>query len=434
VFVTGTNQSTQTTSPSLINTTSNSYSSFNYITQCANTDKYNVFYIPWNDVTYIHIVNQTVGSQVSSHYLSSKDNVTYDYIHNLPNISINSYVEDNDGNNNNMVTETAYSNNQVYQLTKNIKFDIKNANLIINTMNGTKKDIAVFDRNGRQPTTLGTSIPTLGTFQPYIQNDNLGQNFVVYLPRDDNTVIAVIGFDSNKKLVLKNVRRFNATGLDAGPVQSSCSAPATSQQPTDNSVSDYYKWYWYWKNSGQADNKYSNDYILKTQVVPPVCPSCPACPAAKSGVCTNCGGNGGSGIVSSNGKGVINNTVDNVGDVISDVAHDAAGLAGGIAKDVTGLAGGLAKDVTGLAGSVVHDVASLGKTNSTVVSKDGKLSSDTNNKVVINRTEGAYKSQYGPSYANGTQNMDQYSYYGSLPTKGDYNFMPVTADFSKFGR
>jgi hypothetical protein len=28
--------------------------------------------------------------------------------------------------------------------------------------------------------------------------------------------------------------------------------------------------------------------------------------------------------------------------------------------------------------------------------------------------------------------MDQYSYYGTLPSKGSSNFMPVTADFSSF--
>ena len=42
-------------------------------------------------------------------------------------------------------------------------------------------------------------------------------------------------------------------------------------------------------------NYFSDDYFLKTQVVPPVCPRCPECPSF--GACNNCGGNGGCGTV-----------------------------------------------------------------------------------------------------------------------------------------
>ena len=58
------------------------------------------------------------------------------------------------------------------------------------------------------------------------------------------------------------------------------------------------KWYWHFnhigKNSGNNGmNILSDDYFLKTEVVPPVCPQCPMCP--DSGICSNCGGTGGSG-------------------------------------------------------------------------------------------------------------------------------------------
>ena len=46
--------------------------------------------------------------------------------------------------------------------------------------------------------------------------------------------------------------------------------------------------------------------------------------------------------------------------------------------------------------------------------------------------QGDYSSPY-----LGTNNrpaMDQYSYYGALPAKPRSNYMPVTADFSSFGR
>ena len=55
-----------------------------------------------------------------------------------------------------------------------------------------------------------------------------------------------------------------------------------------------------------------NDYILKTQIVPPVCPTCPACNNC-SGTCTNCGGNGGSGTLKIDGSSnVIEDAVSQV--------------------------------------------------------------------------------------------------------------------------
>ena len=36
-------------------------------------------------------------------------------------------------------------------------------------------------------------------------------------------------------------------------------------------------------------------------------------------------------------------------------------------------------------------------------------------------------------YGTQNQTVDQYSYYGQLPSKGNSNFLPVTTDFSAFG-
>ena len=46
----------------------------------------------------------------------------------------------------------------------------------------------------------------------------------------------------------------------------------------NNNISYYYKWYWFWNTSGSMPVNFSEDYMLKTQVVPPVCPACPSCP------------------------------------------------------------------------------------------------------------------------------------------------------------
>ena len=125
------------------------------------------------------------------------------------------------------------------------------------------------------------------------------------------TILFVLQKNSSGMFTLANAARFNENGLDTGsappapvppaPVPGPPTPPAPSGPPmpdaSGNAVSDYYKWYWYWNSVGGA-NKYSDNYILKTQVVPPVCPTCPNCPNC-TGTCTNCGGNGGSGFVAS---------------------------------------------------------------------------------------------------------------------------------------
>jgi hypothetical protein len=39
-----------------------------------------------------------------------------------------------------------------------------------------------------------------------------------------------------------------------------------------------------------------------------------------------------------------------------------------------------------------------------------------------------------PTVAGATSTSDPYSYYGQLPARSNNNFMPITADFSSFGR
>jgi hypothetical protein len=46
--------------------------------------------------------------------------------------------------------------------------------------------------------------------------------------------------------------------------------------------------------------------------------------------------------------------------------------------------------------------------------------------------QGGQVTGYSPVSGSGPQYMDQYSYYGTLPSKGSSDFMPVTADFSAF--
>ena len=541
----GTTVVPQDTPPSQITTTASSYQSYIYLSQSVNTDFYTVFCFPWNTDTYMHIINNTKNVQEKSFYFNAQgDMKTYDYPDNTR-LGLTSYIPYIRPANNSTADTFYDPQKTLYKIAQFVKYDITNGNLIIQTaQDGTSKSITIYSRTGTASvvSTAGTITNTpnsvsSSSFAPFTVVDTIGQNLVVYMPNGTNTVIALIGFSnaSLTSLTLNNVFRFTATAVDYGttrtPGLNSGSAAGTDASnpnpgfnmapPTqDSAMSEYFKWYWYWKNTGSSTSKlnYSDDYLLKTQIVPPVCPSCSSC----SGTCTNCGGNGGAGTVSQTGKtvvggnkvgtggrpenvsnigsgtfssnadantiggsltlatydtvagvedvaktgaGVLNNTVNKVADIAGaglvgagmavggvalgagELGASAIGTTGGVVKDV-------AKDVTGLAagaGSGVKDILTQGRgddrfgptnrsqtgdqsqLNSQLYGQDNVITVGPDGKPIkINRTEGAFQSPYGTT--TGTQSGDQYSYYGALPSKGNANFMPVTADFSAFGR
>jgi hypothetical protein len=423
---------------------------FMYETKSTNTDKYTVFYIPWNKDTYLHIMNNTPNphTHIASYLLGNNKTININS-YTGSSVSLNGYI--------NFVKPTVLTSIEplysptklVYNIGQYVKYDDVNGNLIIQTgETGNTKTINVISRNGAAVTQVNTSA-SLGaissadsTFRSFLQIDTLGQNIIVYLANGANTIIALIGYSNDQKngYTLNNVRRFPSTGV------------STSTTPTfnkeDSPMSEYFKWYWYWKSkSGGITDQDSDKYLLKTQIVPPVCPSCPMCPSCHGSACTNCGGKGGSGTLTNGGNsivrgdgmsyqgrpnsigGVVNNTVDTAGGVVG-AGLLGAGLVGAAAINTAGTAIGAAGD---LAEEIVDDVTGLAKGAGSGIKDILTLRpTDVRKPVAINRTEGSFKSPYGTT--TGTQSGDQYSYYGALPSKGDSNYIPVTADFSAFGR
>jgi len=539
-IINGTTVVPQDTPPSQITTTTSSYQSYMYLSQSVNTDFYTVFCFPWNTDTYMHIINNTKNVQEKSFYFNAQGEMkTYDYPDNtrLGLTSYIPYIKPAD----NSTADTFYDPQKaLYKLSSFVKYDITNGNLIIQTaQDGTSKSITVYSRTGTATVVSSagtiTNTPTSvssASFAPFQVVDTLGQNLVVYMPYGTKTVIALIGFAnaSLTTLTLNNVVRFTATAVDSGNTKTPGMNSGTNPNPgfnmapptQDSAMSEYFKWYWYWKNTGASTSKlnYSDDYLLKTQIVPPVCPAC-----STGSTCTNCGGQGGSGTVSQSGKtvvggnqvgtggrpenvsnigsgtfssnadantiggsftlatydtvagiedvaktgaGVLNNAVDKVTDVAGAGLVGAGMAVGGVALGAGALGASainttgsvvkdVAKDATGLAagaGTGVKDVLmqnqgrgqgqGYGPTNRSQTGDQSQLNSKLygqdntssvgpdGKKLAINRTEGAFQSPYGTT--TGTQSGDQYSYYGALPSKGNANFMPVTADFSAFGR
>jgi hypothetical protein len=204
------------------------------------------------------------------------------------------------------------------------------------------------------------------------------------------------------------------------------SNPLVGQSPCNDELSC--KWYYYFKTIGNDPAiLFKNDYIKKTQIVPPVCPKCPNCPG--SGVCTDCGGKGGSG---TSNKDSSSNVVSDTTNSAVKLGKDVVGGTIGLGKEVVGGTIGLGKEVVGgtvnLGKEVVGGTVNLGKEvvgDVTGIFKgDAKSSSKKN---------GGNDREFGYVLNGGSTKIDQYSYYGALQSKGG-NFMPVTADFSSFRR
>lgn len=454
----------QTVNLSLRSPVVSAYRSWVINTTSLRTDKYSVVYIPFDDSTYIHILNTnpTVPAQMATYLFGGGDTGNFNKLwYQIPNTppltGLTNAIQDNDPNNNKTVNETMYStNNQVYQIGKYVKFDLKNANLIVQTGDGTAKSLIVYDRNGNANASVTSSTQNLSTFNPYTIIDACGQNLVLYMGIGTKTVVALMQYNSsNKQFSLGNVLRVDGNKAITGSSGTSGSGSSGSS-----------------RNNYLGNRNKSEDYILKTQIVPPVCPACPACTLGS--MCTNCGGHGGSGTLGNGGDSVVVGT--NLGGAVSNVSGDIADTAqtgivtGGLLVAGAGLgAGTLAQEAGSGATSLVRDAASGGANlakdtaagtvnlaketvGGTVgLAKDvvggavglvkeagsgvaGLLGSNNGDGQTSGNGQGGYGN--GQTPAMGTQNQynDQYSYYGTLPAKKPSSFIPITADFSAFGK
>ena len=262
------------TNESKIPIISNTTNAWYYITQSLNTDKYMICYIPWSTSTFIHIINTKTKTHISS-FLFKDSEVAQTYVYNN-NLSINvgKAIPDNNPNNGFLVLEPLYdTNNKVLQLSSTVKFDLKNSYLIVNSSNG----LITYNRYGNvvsDKKTRETSISKT-IFQPWIVSDN-ANNMILYMQDRTNTVVAYITI-LNNEFALTYVFLIDAN-------------MNFIELPKDN-LSNIFKDVELEKllklfdKNVQKDEK--SDYILKSQIVPPVCPSCPSCPSF-NGTCVNC--------------------------------------------------------------------------------------------------------------------------------------------------
>ena len=448
-------------------------------------DEYNVFYIPWGKKTYMHIIDANSDSPAHEYsYLFSDTSVVYNQSLDSVPLEIGEYVQDDDSNNNKDVIESNYNTNRkVFQISKYVKYDKKNGNIIITNTNSNSLD--VFKRNSTTKITINISDDdsekifgnsdeyTSVDYKVRILKDTVGKNTILYITNSFDTVIAIVGTDFQQDITMKSVYRFTPNGLDDG------TGLTETTETIDYNADDVNN------SSNRTDGGEFNltDYILKTQIVPPVCPASPSCPSctADCGSCSNCGGNGGSGTMTKNGEsivggdavsniakdvggaasgtidaagnvaksavgtvsGVATGTVDAVGNVgkgalgaAGAVGEGALGAAGAVGEGALGAAGAVGDGALGAAGGIISGaVGAIGDVGSSIVGSGKQVVDAAGQNNQGQQQSGANGGQ--PTGANGVQpsgSSDPYSYYGQVPTKPPSEFIARTADFSSFGK
>ena len=381
---------------------------------------------------------------------------------------------------------------QIYNITSHIKYDIANGNLVIITSSVSEQKADVYYRDGadkREDANPNINLSGVSDAQssnaeyitrpfnksvtkPFFVQDTTNKNTVMYWPSGENTLIAVFeNRNANGYIPMKKVVRFTSSSVWSPPKEEDKKDENKMDNSGNTDISggnygDFWKWWSYFNSN--AVGGLSNDYMLKTQIVPPVCPSCPAC---QGGACTNCGGAGGSGSMAADGSSLAIKGISDVkgpssaaaslGQSASSAVQGTAAVAGLTALGGGELATNLAGKTLDTAGNIVNktfDTASniVNKTfdaAGNVVNTTGGLlqsagSGLTNLFTVDPRRVGYEQSYTGPrpgsNYTgiynplpkqqgqSSGSNIDPYTYNGALQSKGS-NFRPITTDFSSFG-
>ncbi len=449
---------------------------------------------------YVPAVVPTYKICATSNYTGNVANVQNSYSIDIPIITpASSYTYADDATADKDYIEPIYdSSKNLYKFLNNVYYDVANGNLLMNTSTSTTaKSINLYYRSQTTGLVSSGSITALtGTTQsaaasqatkrdfttqqnePWFINDAVNNNTIMYLPSGSSTILIAFAnkFVSGVGIPILKVRRFTNNGIysennsSSGGSSSGGSTTGGSTDTSENSIDDalldaFSRWYIYFNTSAIGSGN-SSDYLLKTQIVPPVCPACPACPHS-GGSCTNCGGQGGSGTLYGGGsladvKGpssgiasigqsagsaisgtanalgatalgtgmlagnIVNNTVNTAGNIVGKTLDTAGNIVGGTVGTASNLIQSAGSGVTNLLGAnnpnrFGYDQSYRGPNQSNVGSYG----------YVPQQNYMASSGTYNQGSAPGS-NVDIYSQYGALPSKGSSNYRPITTDFSSF--
>ena len=234
------------------------------------------------------------------------------------------------------------------------------------------------------------TVETGNSFIDYVDQSNTTTSEIVFsnsigsvtLPNNatDEKLYTQVSHDADKELIYfaakvdsNAVQAFIKIGSDRVPVivksemTGSANTEGSGSDNNDNNTGNYKTN----NNTGSSVNELMNalnlvkefqsvfgstdsNYLLKTEVVPPVCPTCPSCP--NGGPCTNCGGNGGSGTQGT--ENTLGNLAEKAGTGATNLVRDGAEGATNVARDAAKGTYDVGKEVVGGTKDVVTDTAS----------------------------------------------------------------------------
>lgn len=458
---------------------------------------------------YVPAVVPTYKICATTNYTGNVANVQNSYSVDIPIVTpATSYTYADDTTADKDYVEPVYDpSKNLYKFLNNVYYDVANGNLLMNTSTSTTaKSINLYYRTQNTGLVSSSSITALsGTTQsasaleatkrdfttaqnqPWFVNDAVNNNTIMYWPSGSSTILVAFAnkLVSGVGIPILKVRRFTNNGIysdsSGGSTSGGSTSGASTSDSSGNSIDEalldaFSRWYIYFNTSAIGSGN-SSDYLLKTQIVPPVCPACPACPNG-GGSCTNCGGQGGSGTLYGSGsladvKGpssglasigqsagsaisgtanaigatalgtgmlagnVVNNTVNTAGNIVGKTLDTAGNIVGG----TVGTAGNIIGGTVGAASNLLQSAGS-GVTNLLGVNNPNRFGYDQSYRGPNQSNVGSYgyvpqqnymasSGTYNQGSAPGS-NVDIYSQYGALPSKGSSNYRPITTDFSSF--
>jgi hypothetical protein len=299
--------STNSNVPIMPTTITSSYKSWIFPNNMNNVPKefmlhYQIIYIPSGNDTYMQLIQTYENVSVFNvcHffgyggtrelYMNGNCNNNFD------NLNYANNVIDNNPKNNDYQSDDFYDPNKlgkVYQMTNFVNFDGHSGNLIVKQfISGNLREIVYNRLNGNMPgnnntynmsqqiLNLDIRIPKNNSLNSWSVLDSEGNNVVTYIGIANDTVICISQKDPNDTnnvcFRLVDVKRFDAFGE---VIDGTNQNKNPDKNCSNTGSGDYWKGYWnaYYQNmptTSPPQNK-SNDYILKTQIVPPVYPYFP---------------------------------------------------------------------------------------------------------------------------------------------------------------
>lgn len=381
---------------------------FTYVTEME-TPQYTVFVHATKIHTMIHIMTKTevIATYLFSNVKAPKEEVTIvENQHVYEQAYTISPSEEETVTIINTVIPNYDERAMLYLIYNNLYFDKNNGNLI--QTNITDGSIVVYNRDKTEHSIASDSQYDIEkdtlttTFKPWFIIEN--NKMYLYVPFKNGTFISILRLNKNEvdgttEMVLESSKFFEKNDESKTISGTSTTVDDSTDKNDLEKVFDHDKFeevtkmmnlmgygahlYNKKKSSGYSD-EYSDDYILKTEVVPPVCPQCPSCSGGCSGVCNDCGGNGGSGTRDSNGNtmtdrsnssrrnsngNILERTVDETGNVL-ERSVDAAGnvlirtvdTAGNVVEKTIDTAGNVVEKTMDAAGNVLSTVGEGAKT------------------------------------------------------------------------